>query len=152
MTTPATDPVPVPGRRRLRQWRRRGFSAVEVLCTCAIAAVLMTVALPAYDDQMLRVRRGDAVAALTRLQAAQERLRSDQGLYGGSLDALQLSGDSADGLYVLALQSNGADGYTATATAVPGRAQAGDTECRQLVLQVNNGFAEARPSARCWNR
>jgi type IV pilus assembly protein PilE len=133
-----------------RSRRARGFTLVDTLIACAVTGVLATVALPSYRGQLVKSRRADAVAALTRVQAAQERLRADQGLYSDRFETLRTGQRSEQGWYALAVELDGADGYRATATAVD--AQADDTECPRLALVVANGFATIAPTARCWNR
>ena len=132
--------------------RQRGFTLVEVLATCALVGIIAGIALPTYQSQIVRSRRVDAVAALTRLQAAEELYRANNGGYSGELAALRVAPRSTEGLYLLAVTIAGTDGYRATATALAGGPQEGDRECRELVLEVTRGFAQALPSARCWNR
>lgn len=132
--------------------RARGFTLVEVLTTCALVGVVSTMALPGYHAQLLKSRRSDAVAALTRVQAAQERLRAGAGVYSGDFGALHLASQSGEGLYTLAIDVDGPDSYRATATAVTGSAQARDNACARLELRVNSGFATFGPDPRCWNR
>lgn len=140
--------MPLPRLRR----RGAGFTLVEVASVCAVAGVLAGLAVPSYLAQLQRARRSDAVAALTRLQAAQERMRSHHGLYSGDFGALQLAAVSSEQLYGLAIEITGPESYRASATALPGGAQAGDHECVQLQIDVKNGFVETGPSQRCWNR
>jgi type IV pilus assembly protein PilE len=130
--------------------RQRGFTFVEVLSACTIAGVLASVALPAWQGSVTRSRRADAVNTLARVQAAQERHRATHGRYAADLAALQLGAQSEQGLYEIAVEPTGADAYRASARAVG--AQATDNECPRLLLDVNGGFAQAGPSARCWNR
>lgn len=132
--------------------RARGFTLVEVLTTCALVGVVSTLALPGYQAQLLKSRRSDAVAALTRVQAAQERLRAGAGVYSSDFRALQVAAQSGEGLYTLAIELDGPDSYHATATAVAGSAQAKDSGCARIELRVNSGFASFGPDPRCWNR
>jgi type IV pilus assembly protein PilE len=132
--------------------RGRGFTLVEIAIACAMVAVLAGIALPGYQAQLMHARRADAVGALMRVQQAQERMRMHHGLYSADFRALQVAPHSGEGLYTLAVELTGPDSYRATATPVAGRAQAGDRECPQLALDVNRGFAQTGPSARCWNR
>jgi type IV pilus assembly protein PilE len=132
--------------------RERGFTLVEAAITCAVVGVLAGIALPSYQAQLMHSRRADAVGALMRLQQAQERMRMHHGLYSTDFHALQVAPRSTEGLYALAVEVTGPDSYRATATPVAGLAQAGDRECPQLALDVNSGFAQTGPSARCWNR
>lgn len=125
----------------------RGFTLVEVLAVCAIAGVLAGVALPGYHSRVVKAHRFDAVAALGRLQAAQEQMRSAQGAYSADLGALRVAPHSAEGLYTLAVELTAADAYRATATP-----REPDADCPRLELTVRAGFAQAGPSAACWNR
>lgn len=130
----------------------RGFTLVEVLTVCTLAGVLAVLAVPSWQAQLTKSRRGDAVVALTRVQAAQERFRAHHGLYSADFNALQAAPRSAEGLYALAVELTGPDSYRATATPLPGGAQRDDRECPQLGLEVKSGFAQLAPSSRCWNR
>ncbi|MFY9514335.1 MAG: type IV pilin protein, partial [Rubrivivax sp.] len=94
----------------------------------------------------------DAVAALTRVQAAQERLRAQHGLYSNDFGVLQVAATSSEGLYRLELELTGPDSYRARAIARADGAQAADHDCATLLLNVNSGFAQTGPSTRCWNR
>ena len=132
--------------------RQRGFTLVEIVTTCALVGIVAGVALPSYRDQQMRGRRADAVAALTQLQAAEERYRANNGFYSSDFGALQVAATSPEGLYALALELDGSEHYHASASAVAGKAQAGDSACPQLVLDVAAGFAEIGPDRRCWNR
>jgi type IV pilus assembly protein PilE len=139
--------------RPSRPGRPSGFTLVELCMATATVALLAAVALPSYRGQLLQAGRVDAVAALTRLQAAQEQHRAAHGLYAAQLGALRGVGAvSPQGRYTVSLALQGAEGYRATATARAGGPQASDRECVELTLDVVQGFATAGPSARCWRR
>jgi type IV pilus assembly protein PilE len=128
-----------------------GFTLVECAAVCAAMAVLAAVAWPAWRTQQLRMGRLDAVAALTRVQQAQEQYRSLHGLYAHELPLLRGTGrTSAQGRYGVSLATLGPDAYRATATAQG--AQRADGDCAALTLEVSLGFPHAGPSAACWNR
>ena len=132
--------------------RHRGFTLTEVLIACAVAALLAAVALPSFRKPLLQAHRTDGVSTLMRLQMAQEKLRSNSGLYSDNLAQLQMQPRSDEGLYALAVELTGPDSYRASASVVPGTPQAADQECAQITLEVSNGFAKTGPSPRCWNR
>lgn len=133
--------------------RPRGFTLVELCVVLALAGLLVAVAWPSYQSQLQRGRRADAVAALLRVQIAQESHRAHHGLYAAQLQALAgaTSPISGQGLYDIAL-SGGGERYEARATARAGSAAASDAACTELRLQVRDGLADFAPSARCWNR
>lgn len=120
----------------------------------AVAGVLAALTWPPLQQQLQRGRRADAVAALMRVQLAQESHRAHHGLYAARLSALDgaTSPRSREGLYDIELVASGADGYTVRATARADSAAAADRDCATLSLQVRQGLADIAPSARCWNR
>lgn len=134
--------------------RGTGFTLVEVAVVLALAALLASAALPSFHSQLQKSRRADAVAALTRVQWAQEQFRAHHGLYAFQLTQLQgaASGVSAEGLYAIELRSVGPTGYVAAARALADRAQAGDRACSEITIGVHEGLASHGPTARCWNR
>ena len=134
------------GRRRLA-----GFTLVECAIACAIAGLLAATALPSLQAQQLRTARIDAVAALARVQAEQEKHRGLHGLYAHDLATLRgVSAASPQGRYTLVLTNTGADSYRATASAIG--VQQADSACPTLTLEVTSGFPRHGPTAACWNR
>lgn len=128
----------------------RGFTLVGTLTTCTLIAALAAVALPVGQQWLAKSRRGDAVAALGRLQAAQEQHRARHGLYAADLQALRLAATSDQGLYRLSVQPLGDQAYRAVAEPPLGGPQTADRACPKLVLEVTLGAAVRGPSARCW--
>lgn len=118
---------------------------------CAIAGVLAATALPSLQGHQLRAARIDAVAALVRIQAEQEKHRDHHGLYAHDLTALRgVSTTSAQGRYTVVLTNTGAESYRATAHAIG--VQLADSACATLTLEVTSGFPRHGPTAACWNR
>jgi len=127
--------------------RPRGFTLIEALIVMAVLAILAAIAIPAYQDSVRKARRADAVAALTAVQQAQERWRSNRAAYTAELTALPtatppglgLPPHSPNGHYTLAIDEATATGYTITATAVAGGSQAADAGCQRLRIRVDRG-------------
>ena len=57
---------------------------------------------------------------------------------------------SDQGRYTLALEMTGPDAYRATAAARGAQAQ--DSGCTAITLEVKLGFAQIGPGPLCWNR
>ena len=128
-----------------------GFTLVESMIVCAIVALLATLAWPSLRGYDYRVGRIDAVEALTRMQQAQEQHRSAHGLYASELSALLgTSARSPQGRYAISVLLDGPEAYRATASALGAQAQ--DTGCATLTLQVRQGFAQTGPHSGCWQR
>lgn len=137
----------------LRPRRHHGFTLVELSVVLAVVGVLAAVSWPSLHESLLRGRRADGIAALQRVQIAQESFRALHGLYAPALSSLRgaSSTTSADGLYRIEMLPLGGDRYEASAWPRAGSAVEGDTSCPVLRLQVRDGIAEHTPSARCWN-
>lgn len=143
------------------QPRTRGFTTVELLIAVVILGVLVMVALPTFQQQIRKGRRADAMAALANLQQAQERWRSTRTTYAPNSEltaGLALTATSASGYYTIAIDANSATGYTATATAVSGTSQAGDSGCTAMSVRVDGGNllygagGDWTDPNRCWAR
>jgi type IV pilus assembly protein PilE len=128
----------------------RGFTLVEVLVASTVSVVLALTAWPAYQGQLLRAGRSEAIEALQRVQLAQERHRTAFGIYAAELPALGLAATTNGGRYTLALERLGLEAYRLRAQA--GGAQQRDSACAALTVEVRQGFATLGPDGRCWNR
>jgi len=133
---------------------RHGFTLVELCVVMALAGLVAAAAWPSFRESLMRGRRADGIAALQRVQMAQESFRAQHGLYAPALRNLGSAGAplSGDGLYRIEMQRDGADDYAVRAVPREGSAVASDTRCGVLQLVVHDALAQLRPSTRCWNQ
>jgi len=118
---------------------------------CAVAVVLTTISWPILRGPELRAGRLDAVEALIRVQAAQERDRSAHGLDAAALGPLLgTAARSNQGRHAITVAVDGPESYRATASAQ--RRQSQDAAGAPLTLDVKLGFAQQGPRAGCWLR
>ena len=157
-----------------------GFTLIELMAVVVVIAVLAAIALPAYMEQVRKSRRADAIALLSGVSQAQERWRANSPTYSpnlgsgglvmtsaatavttaGTVSSSQFDGPS--GYYRVSVSTNSAgtppanlSSYTAVATAIG--AQASDSKCTSLTLQMTAGTLSytATPAANanlCWSR
>jgi len=137
-----------------RKSKALGFTLIEISVTVAVIGVLAAAAWPSQLASLQRARRIDAIAALTRVQIAQEQYRARYGVYSAQLTALTgaSAARSPEGLYQLAVLDASGENVTLSARARDDGPQRSDTDCRELTLRLSQGLADIGPSGRCWNR
>lgn len=124
-------PSPLPSRAT-------GFTLVELMIAVVVVSILLAIAVPSFLDSMRKGRRSEAFTALSALQQAQERYRSNNGSYASTLAAVNISTPTGPaGYYDLAIGASSATGYTITAVA--NGSQAKDGQCAKLGVQVEAG-------------
>lgn len=141
--------------------KTRGFTLIELMITIAIVAIIATIAIPSYTDQVRKGRRAEAVSELGRLQMAQERWRADRSAYG---TLAQIGGVSPlpSGYYSIAVSTPGGNCGSGTAassansfaiTATAAGAQAADSTCATLTLTSLCGVVSKTSTGggtNCW--
>ena len=142
---PANSPKP-PARRIA------GFTLIELMIAVVVVGLLAMVALPSFLDSIRKGRRSEAFAAISSIQQAQERWRSNNATYASSLSALNITpSTTASGNYALSTDvpaSAAASTYTVTATGVAGTSQANDS-CRNLSVQMASGVVTVAGCQSC---
>ncbi|MBT8135971.1 MAG: type IV pilin protein [Gammaproteobacteria bacterium] len=109
--------------------RQTGFTLTELMITVAILIILAAIAVPNYRGHVLRSQRSDAMAALLRVAAAQEKFYLQNNTYTNDLGAsgLDLGTASGDGHFTLQINNADLQGFDAAATATGG--QTADKKC-----------------------
>jgi type IV pilus assembly protein PilE len=126
-----------------------GFTLVELMITILVLGILAAVAYPSFLDAVRKSRRSDGIAALSAVQQAQERWRGNNVTYADNSQltlaptanppGLGLSATSSSGYYNIAITATGAANYTLTATAVSGKTQGDDGNCKFLGIDAAGG-------------
>ena len=140
-----------------------GFTLIEVMLVMLISGLLAAIALPAYQNQLIKGRRVDAINALSAVLQAQERWRSNRSSYAAALSDLQLGSNSPAQLYSLSLSGLGnpasfSTGFIVRAIPLSGSVQSRDSECAELSLSLQGGSISysaknsksADSSRQCW--
>lgn len=130
-----------------RRAHARGFSLIELMIAVVVVAILAAIAYPSFMSSVRKSRRAEAFTALSAVQQAQERWRSNNPAYTDALTTawptgLGLAAASSGGLYAISVEtaaSTAGTGYKAVATAVSGKSQAADGNCGKLGVMLNQG-------------
>ena len=132
-----------------------GFTLIELMIAVAVIAILAAVALPSYQQYVLRTQRSAAAACLVEMGQFMERvyltnLRYDQN--AGVATALPTTDcvNRTSARYTIALPTVAQ--RTFNLTAAPKGAQAGDTGCGTLSLNQagTRGASGGDGVANCW--
>ena len=120
-----------------------GFTLIEVLIVLAIAAILASMAWPAFTTAINKSRRSDAMTALAQITQSQERWRANKPSYQATLANLvgASAGVSPGGHYDLSMVAGSvtSTGYKANAAVKLGSPQNADTNCKVLQVEMSNG-------------
>lgn len=134
---------------RLRERSQKGFTLIELMVVIAIIAGLVAIAVPSYQDYVVRSNRTDLQSHLLRLASDLERYKSQQLSYrgvtlamiNGGVATYPISGGARYNLVLNLLPSAAtATSWTLVATPAAGNTQVGDG-----ALSIDS------QGRRCWN-
>lgn len=134
---------------RLRERSQQGFTLIELMVVIAIIAGLVAIAVPSYQDYVVRSNRTDLQSHLMRLASDLERYKSQQLSYrgvtlamiNGGVATYPIAGGARYNLVLNLLPSAAtATSWTLVATPAAGNTQVGDG-----ALSIDS------QGRRCWN-
>ena len=141
----------MPNTTHSQQWankKHRGFTLVELMIVVAIIGVLFTIAVPQYNDYVLRSNRTEAFQLLNDIMLAQERFFAENRTYTTNLTnmgyASAVDVATINGNYLITASATAADcapgnpGTCILLTAEPQGNQANDENGNAGVLTYDN--------------
>jgi type IV pilus assembly protein PilE len=132
--------------------RNQGFTLIELMIVATVVTILMTIAVPSYQQYTRRAQRSAAMAALQGLAQAMERNYAQNNSYKGAATGPADTGapriypaqspvDGGTATYNLTISAATDTTYTLLATPIAGTSQAKDGK-----IQLDN------TGARNWDR
>jgi len=130
-----------------------GFTLIELMIVVAIVAVTAAIALPSYQSQIQKTRRGVAQADLVELAAFMQRFYTENNRFDEDRAAVDVGlpfdespQDGADKYYDLSLTAVARASYTLSAVPKGGQS---DDPCGTLTL-AHTGAKTHSSGSECW--
>jgi type IV pilus assembly protein PilE len=145
-----------------RPARDHGFTLIELMIAMVVLALLLSISIPTYKNQIRKSRRTEAKTALLDIVGREERLYSVTNAYSATPSDLGYAATGVawsavtigNGYYQISIPVQTATTFTVTATAIT-TDQLKDTACRSFTI-VQTGVQTALDSsgadntATCW--
>lgn len=139
--------------------QQKAFTLLELMIVVAIIGILAAIAIPNYQEYLLRSKRSEGMSLLSDAAVQQERFYAQNNSYVTSTndiarlglrntDAVTKKVISDNNYYTLTISSVAGDGgYTLTATQ-----SFGDTGCGNLTLNAigTKGKSGTKTLEECW--
>lgn len=123
----------------------RGFTLIELMITIAILAIIVAIAVPAYQNQIQKTRRADGQSALLSAAQQLERCYTTKNTYDSCFDTTL----SQDGFYSVSLVTAESDGNSYKLQAIPQGGQTKDS-CGTLTLDHLGRKDKTGDGTGCW--
>ena len=130
----------------MKRFNQAGFTLLELMIVAAIVAILASLAMAFYGDNVTSARRTDGRTALLNNATTLEKCKAAYGAYNNA--ACVINANSPDGFYTVGVASTAT---TFTLTATPAGAQTSDTDCTTMTL-TNTGVegGTGADATECW--
>lgn len=111
--------------------RTNGFTLIEMMVVVAVVAILVAIAVPSYQEQVRKSRRGQAQADLVELAQRAERFHTVNNSYANFWASVPAAHrvsprDGSSAFYNIGISGDAANTFVLTATPIAGTGQAAD--------------------------
>jgi len=129
-----------------------GFTLIELMITVAIVAILAAVALPAYNEHVLKTRRALAASCLFEFAQNMERYFTTNMSYASAPLAANSCANDLSASYTFSFATSQPTASTFTIEARPTGGQANDTKCATLGIDQTGtkSITGTKSVAECW--
>ena len=130
----------------MRLSNSKGFTLIELMIVIAIIAILLSIALPSYQDSVRKSRRATAQSDLLVLVNFMEKRFTEDNAYPTANGDLPFSASPQSGTEFYDLSFSASSASTFTLQAVPKNGQGADS-CGTVTIS-HTGLK--LPAANCW--
>ncbi len=131
-----------------------GFTIIELLIVIAVIGLLVAIAVPSYQDFVMKSRRTEARELLYTAAQRLQQYFTKADKYTTNTTTLAVSATSTNGYYTLTIAA-GTTGSIKTSyalTATPAGSQANDTDCGNFMLNSlgTRTVSGSQTTPPCW--
>lgn len=138
-----------------KKGRQQGMTLLELMIVVAIVGILAAIALPSFNNSVMKARRADARNSLFDWQLRQAEYFANNASYA-SMSTLSSSdaekGDSGEGYYEITVMSFSTTTFQMKAEPKSGTTQANDSDCDDYFCINQDGplyTSDCAPKT-CW--
>jgi type IV pilus assembly protein PilE len=133
----------------------KGFTLIEVMVVVAIVAILSAIAVPGYNNYVMRSKISEAVANLSDMRVKMEQYFLDNRTYVGACAAGTVAPMPTGRYFTFACPTLTATTYTITATGIASEGMGGPPPFVYTIDQNNTRVTVSAPpgwsaSLTCW--